>query len=252
MRRSFHLGVCLLQLLLASIAWSQKSAYDPAAKAQDKPRDGFVNFALQQINPENKDYGRQIDEARKFVVAKTIKSVASWAVLVALGFLLLSFVMLLHQHRERDRREMIAADFLAQYHNAWVGARAQASEATERYNQLVQSTNRAEQAAARLSPAEAQGGVAGGAVGAPDTDRKPKAAHTTVTQTAPQSGATAAQPDKATVPKRAPDMDLMAQISTLQQQLNASHERERNLQTELGKAQRRAASTQPKDSDLRS
>ena len=123
MKCLLRLAVCLLLALPASVAWSQRSSYDPAEKQQSKPREGFVDFALKQINPQNTDYGCQMDEARKLLVDQTIKSIDSWAVLVALTFLVLSFFMLWHQHRERNRREVIAAEFLAQYHNAWMDAR---------------------------------------------------------------------------------------------------------------------------------
>jgi len=43
---------------------------------------------------------------------------------------------------------------------------------------------------------------------------------------------------------------MIAQISTLQQQLHDSHEREKNLQKELTKAQRRATTAQPKEANI--
>ena len=83
------------------------------------------------------------------MVDETIKSVTSWALLVALSFLILSFFLLLHQHRERNRREIIAAGLLAQYHHALADARSQADEAIRRYNALVNRTNTAVEAALR-------------------------------------------------------------------------------------------------------
>ena len=59
--------ICLLILLSWLPAWSQRSAYDPAARQPAKQGDGFVEFALKQINPQNKDYGCQIDDARKLL-----------------------------------------------------------------------------------------------------------------------------------------------------------------------------------------
>ena len=95
----------LAALLLIMASWlpatSQRSSYDPAAKQPSKQGDGFVDFALKQVNSQNKDYGCQIDDARKLLVDQTVKSITSWAVLVCLSFLVLSFFLLLHQHRER-------------------------------------------------------------------------------------------------------------------------------------------------------
>jgi hypothetical protein len=46
------------------------------------------------------------------------------------------------------------------------------------------------------------------------------------------------------------EVDLIAQISTLQQQLNASHDREKQLQKELNKTQRRVPSAQTRDASV--
>jgi len=43
---------------------------------------------------------------------------------------------------------------------------------------------------------------------------------------------------------------MISQISTLQQQLHDSHEREKNLQKELMKIQRRMEVAQPKDANV--
>src|SRR5437899_9438984 len=98
--------ICLLTLLSCVPLWCQRSSYDPAAKQPSKQGDGFVDFALKQVNSQNKDYGCQIDDARKLLVDQTVKSITSWAVLVSLSFLVLSFFLLLHQHRERNHREI--------------------------------------------------------------------------------------------------------------------------------------------------
>jgi hypothetical protein len=248
--------ICLM-LILTSTAWGQRSSYDPAAKQQSKLQEGFVDFALKQINPQNTDYGCQMDEARKLVVDQTIKSIDSWAVSVALIFLVLSFVMLLHQHRERNRREVIAADFLAQYHNAWVDARKQAEDSIRRYNELVNTTNNGAEAALR-SPSLGAGHVQAGAV-KPDLGRavRPPSAPAVAaknTTKAGENGADRSDSGPSIKPpvrqNREPEVDLIAQIGTLQQQLNASHEREKNLQKELSKAQRRAPAVQPTDASL--
>jgi hypothetical protein len=240
------LAIYLLLALPASVAWSQRSSYDPAAKQQSKPREGFVDFALKQINPQNTDYGCQLDAARKLAVDQTIKSIDSWAVLVALIFLVLSFFMLWHQHRERNRREVIAAEFLAQYHNAWVDARAQASDAIRRYNELVHTTNSAGEASLR-SPSPDVENVQTKAVG---RDVKPQSVPVAAARSSVKAGDNGASRNDGTRQNREPEADLIAQIGTLQQQLNASHEREKNLQKELSKAQRRAPAVQLRDTNL--
>ena len=87
---------CYVIIVLIIVSWLLRrpaTSYDPAAKQPGKLRDGFVDFALKQVNPQNKDYGCQIDDARKLLVDETVKSVTSWALLVALSFLILAFFL---------------------------------------------------------------------------------------------------------------------------------------------------------------
>jgi hypothetical protein len=244
-----RITVCLM-LVLTSTAWGQRSSYDPAARQQSKPREGFVDFALKQINPQNTDYGCQMDEARKFVVDQTVKSIDSWAVLVALIFLVLSFFMLWHQHRERNRREVIAVEFLAQYHNAWLDARTHAADAIRRYNELVHTTNGAGEAALRAPSPDVENVQTRTVKADLGRDLKPQSVPAVAARSSVKAGDDGAGRNDATRQNREPEVDLIAQISTLQQQLNASHEREKNLQKELSKTQRRAPAVQPRDANL--
>lgn len=243
MKCGFLVSVCLLLAGAAHSAWGQRSSYDPAAKQQSKSREGFVDFALKQINPQNTDYGCQLDDARQLAVDQTIKNIDSWAVLVAFGFLVLSFFLLLHQHRERNRREAIAAKFLAQYHNAWVDARTQASDAIRRYNELVHTTNAAGEASLRAPTTEKEGAQTRAVKADIGRSVKPQSVPLTTAGNDIKAGENGAS-------RTQPEVDLTAQISTLQQQLNASHEREKNLQNELTKAQRRVPAVQARDVKL--
>jgi hypothetical protein len=243
-----------LIVMLIIVTWlpavGQRSSYDPAAKQPGNPRDGFVNFALKQVNPENKDYGCQIDDARKLLVDETIKSVTSWALLVALSFLILAFFLLLHQHRERHRREIIAAGILAQYHNALADARGQTNEAILQYNELVNRTNTAAEAAHRraLQPSERAQDTAPRPSVVPDV--KPKSSSGPPSKDRIKTGEKGTGGTQAVPQIPVAEGDLIAQISTLQQQLHSSHEREKNLQKELTKAQRGLAAAQPKEANI--
>lgn len=251
MKCALPLAVCLL---LTSSAWGQRSSYDPAAKQQNKAHDSFVDFALKQINPQNTDYGCQIDAARKLVLHETINSIDFWTVLVAFSFLVLSFIMLLHQHRERDRREIIAAEFLAQYHNALVDSRKHAEDAILCYNELVNVTNRSVDADQRSQSLDPDRGQASAIL--PNTGRDIKqqsVSGSAVTNRAKAGGNGAGRSEsgresKSPVPQST--ADLIAQISTLQQQLTASHDREKQLQKQLSKSQQRVPSAQPRTTNV--
>ena len=245
---------CCMICLLISVSWlpvwGQRSSYDPAARQPAKQGDGFVDFALKQVNPQNKEYGCQIDDARNLIIDETIRSVNSWAVLVALLFLILSFFLLLHQHRERNRREIIAAGLLAQYHNALADTRSQADEAIRRYNELVNRTNTAAEAAFRTASQPPEPAQVTASAPNPARDIKPKPASVPQPKDKIKSGENGAGQTEAAPQDRAAEDDLIAQISTLQQQLHSSHEREKNLQKELMKMQRRMEVAQPKDANV--
>jgi hypothetical protein len=227
-----RISVCLLLVLAGSSALCHGSSDSPAVRQRSKAREGFMDFALKQINPQNTDYGHRWEEARKLVVDQTVKSIDSWAVLVALGFLVLSVFLLLHQLRERNRREAIAAEFLAQYHNALVDARTQMADAIQRYNQS--GPNRT--------------GEVGLGSSLPET--KESQATAAVVQSDSKAGENGTGRNVGARQNRQPEVDLVAQISTLRQQLNISYEREKNLQKELIKAQRRAPAVQPRDVNI--
>jgi hypothetical protein len=245
MRRFHHLAICLLLLLSQLAALTQRSSYDPAAQKSSRQHDAFVEFALKQINPQNTDYGCKVDGARKLAVDVTVKTIDSWAVFIALSFLIVSFLMLLQQHQEGNRREIIAAGFLAQYHNAWLDARAQAGQAIRRYNELANTTSDAADAdlQSQLPDTEMVRAVTGNSnlsqnarpfrasVAGSKNNGKENVSHRTDSE----------QPGRPRPRLNVePEVDLIAQISALQQQLNASHEREKNLQKELSKVHRRA------------
>jgi hypothetical protein len=240
------IDICLLLAVAAGWAGGQPSSYDPGAKQQSKSHEGFMDFALKRINPQNIDYGRRLEEARK-LVDQTIKRLDFWVVLVVLGFPILLFLTILQQHRKRNRREAITAEFLAQYHNAWVDARAQATEAVRRYNELVRSTNSASEAVFRGPSIQTPYAHTMPERSEPRRRLKPQLA----TAAAPRSDIQAGQDgaDKRDVLHK-PEVDLTAQLGTLQQQLHAAYEKERNLQKELAKLKRRAPAVQPGDASL--
>jgi hypothetical protein len=236
MKFCIQLSVWLLLAIAVSAAWGQRSSNDPAANEQAKQGDGFVDFALKRINRQNVDYGCQLDEARKITIDQTIKSIDSWAALVALVFLVLSFFMLLHQHRERDRHEFIASQFLAQYHNSWVDAQGRAEHAIRRYNELVDTTNSAAENAFRLQPPETERAQTATVKSAVGCDPKPQPPSSPALKSGVLPVENRNQGDRI-LQNREPQVDLIAQIKTLQQQLTASHEREKNLQRQLTKTQ---------------
>ena len=229
-------------------ALSQRPNYDPMPRKPAAQSSGFVDSNLGRINPKNTDYGSQIDTERQFVVEQSLKNLEFWIVGITVSLLIFSFFVLLHQSRERDRREIIAAGLLAHYHNAWVDARSQADSAIRRHNELVKRTNAAAESALRAASEEAgkthtkseQSGSSGATKSSTQQSAIPKDG-ARVTENRDSRSNSSRQTDEV-------EIDSVAQISVLQKQLEASHEREMNLQKQLAAVERRLSLLQSNNS----
>lgn len=140
----FALRVSHLCLLLA-LAVPHLAAPDshhtsnPAYERATTQRAGFLEFALKRINPSDLDYGQCVDEGRKFILEQTLSRAYFWSNLASLGLLGTFFLVIVHQHRLLDRRELIASESLTQYHNALARAEAVAGEAITRNHELMEA-----------------------------------------------------------------------------------------------------------------
>ncbi len=152
-------GLFLAMLPLLCFAQARRSGYDPAAQAQSpRQKDGFVDFALKQINPADKDYGQCLDEGRKMLLEETMRKGYFWSNLVALGLLACLFVIIVYQHRVQTGGEWTAAETLAQYEHSLSRANAQVEEATSRNRGLMEALTALRESALRSQtpPGEAQ------------------------------------------------------------------------------------------------
>ena len=247
-----YLALVFVSIVTVLPALSQSAKYDPMTRKPATQSREPADFILERLNPSNTDYGDQIDQDRKFFVEQTLHNFEFWMIGITVSLLILSFCMLLHQNRERDRREIIAAGLLAQYHNAWIEARSHADDAIHRHNELVKRTNAAAESALRTA--------------SPETDQTHKNSEQTGSfdNTKPSTKHSAASNGGARLPEnrgsrgdssRQPheaEFDSIAQISVLQKQLEASRERETNLQKQLAAAERRCSLLQSNNSAVSS
>jgi len=127
-------------LVLLAATWAttqaQRSTYDPAAKNPQKQRGSFVDFVLNQINPGNRDYGQEIEDARQAVIAKTIDNFLFWSNSCALLLLASAFLVIAHQTKERKHRQIIVARFLTWYHNELLAAQMRTREQIGKFERL--------------------------------------------------------------------------------------------------------------------
>ncbi len=126
------IAVCLLAVTL-SASERPRSSYDPSQQHSQKQQDSLIDFALKRLNPTNKDYGLSIEQARQSALKVGLDMLPT---LSSVALLLGSFVVIVHQNRERRHREIISARFLAWYHNELLRARDTARDAIARNNRL--------------------------------------------------------------------------------------------------------------------
>ena len=239
MKFFIYLSMWLLLAVSVPLALSQRSSYDPAANNRNDSHPGFADFVLKQVNPQNIDYGCEIGEARKLIVAETVKNIDFWTIVVALSLLVAAFVMLLIQRHTRNRLEVVAAGFLAQYHNSLIDARQQAEMTIRRYNALVNATQQVVENVRIDHLPDPQAAISDSDVIHTVQPKSPNTNALKNTVTRNDAGLSEALTTKPiTTLDHAPEADLIARIKSLQQQLAASHAREKNLKRELDKVQR--------------
>ncbi len=119
-----------------------RSTYDPAAKA-GAPTDttSAVEKAFHAVNPQDKDYGAVLQQARVAVIQETVENILWWADVVLVGGFALSMAGNYWQHRRSEDRLRISAAIVAQLHNSHVASRARALEAIAKHNQLADLYN---------------------------------------------------------------------------------------------------------------
>jgi hypothetical protein len=218
--------LCLCVLLLWVSAYTQdRSRYDPAAgKGGSQPHESFWDFVLKQVNPNDKDYGECIAEARKIAVEETIYNSLFWSNLVVLGLFGCSLMVLFYQHKELKRREQMVTTQFAQYVNGLRRAELQAHEATTRYNQLVESMDASYEGQIRPMKPNAKGNAGSTTTNATETGNA-NSGGAAITAVPDSIGQHTDVADKINA--------LQQQLSSKQRELDASLQREQDLRRQL-------------------
>jgi hypothetical protein len=105
-----------------------------------KPQ-GFADYALGKVNPNDKDYGAEADSVRGATVEHSIDDLYFWSNVVTLTLLAGVTAILLFHLRGADKREVISATLIAQLWNGRVSDRIEIERRTEQYNSLVEQHN---------------------------------------------------------------------------------------------------------------
>jgi len=122
--------------------FGQTASYTNSRSTQPVPRhQGFFDYALDKVNPEDKDYGTIIESRRNAAVENSIDDLYFWSNVVTLILLCALSAIVLLQWRASDKREVIAASLIVQLWNGRVSDRIEIERRTAQFNQLVEAHN---------------------------------------------------------------------------------------------------------------
>lgn len=135
--------VALLGLTLGAFPLCLAQTATPVAPSRPTPKrsQGFLDYASGKINPDNKDYGSSAAGARNELVSETIQNLYFWSNVVSLTLFAVTAAALALVLQTQDKREIIAANLIAQLWNGRVIDRREIVRRTALYNTLVETTN---------------------------------------------------------------------------------------------------------------
>ncbi len=268
--------ICTLLALLSAPAAAQQPGNSTAPKKESRQSEGLLDFALKKVNPSDQDYGKCIDDGRKVLLEETIENGYFWSNLFALGLLGCFLLVIIHQLKRQQRREMITAKVLAQYQNALTRADVQIKEATSRNRALMEAlslsieravpNDRGEQQPRNATTGSKDNANNAGVTTtslpsvivqrqAPGRSRQQPnlvAANAPVSPTVPNDGGgSPTRPRVLSPAQSSTDVDLVAKVNQVQQQLTGSQEREKQLRRQLNDAELRLQKEQQKNRSLK-
>ena len=122
--------------------YGQDHAATPNAQPQKSHKvQGFADYALGKVNPNDTDYGAALDAARGSTVAHTMDDLYFWSNVIALILLTGVTTAFFFHLRAADKKEIIAATIIAQLWNGRMSDRIEIERRTEQFNNLVAEHN---------------------------------------------------------------------------------------------------------------
>ena len=122
--------------------YGQDHAATPNSQPQKSHKaQGFADYALGKVNPNDTDYGASLDAARGTTFAHTIDDLYFWSNVAALILLTGVTTVFFFHLRAADKKEIIAATLIAQLWNGRVSDRTEIERRAEQFNNLVDEHN---------------------------------------------------------------------------------------------------------------
>ena len=142
MKRFCTLLVYTVLVLGPAFIYGQDHASTPNAQpTKSHKAQGFADYALGKVNPNDTDYGASLDGARGTTVTHTIDDLYFWSNVVALILLTGVTTVFFFHLRAADKKEIIAATLIAQLWNGRVSDRTEIERRAEQFNNLVDEHN---------------------------------------------------------------------------------------------------------------
>jgi hypothetical protein len=249
----------------------QTSSAPKAPPPQQKQ--GLLDFALNRVNSYDRDFGQCIDEGRRLLLEETVEKAYFWSNLVAVGLLGGFFIVTVHQHRVQKRRKVIVAETLEQYQHALSRAETQLEDATRRNHAFMEAFNSYNEVNIPSEPVQQKAKVVlaltgkdapknatvkaiavpanGSSARAEDVREADRPGADIPKPIAPVQAKSQSQSDSVRQTKGNPDVDLVATINLLQQQLSGTQEREKQMRRQLNDAELRLQKEQQKNRSLK-
>jgi hypothetical protein len=124
-------------------AKSDNRANTVSRQRPNQRQETWYEFMLKQFNPENKDYGRWIEERRRqFIAARLQNPYFAYSVCMSLGILVVT-TLCVKQRIDHRRAMLITAEMMADVYNQDSYSRQIAHETIDRYNKHIERCNRA-------------------------------------------------------------------------------------------------------------
>jgi hypothetical protein len=142
LRWSIIIIACLGMLSGACLAHAQNQSAAPqsAERPAHRPQ-GFLDYALGKINPENRDIGAQLRVERSVLVEQSVSNLYFWSNVFTLSLLIAATSLLFLERHARWKRDLIASTLLTELWNGRISDRTEIERRTRQYNELVDLHN---------------------------------------------------------------------------------------------------------------
>jgi hypothetical protein len=117
------------------------AATSPGTQHTTKRSQGFLDYALGKVNPDDKDLGAAATTARQGLVRRSIDDLYFWSNLFSLSALVSIGVVFFFQLRSSAKKELICSAIITQLWNARVSDAIEIARRTNQYNHLVETRN---------------------------------------------------------------------------------------------------------------